>query len=190
MQELLDERKETACIRMEIGRQASRAMISFLTRSFALERNDVYVIEGPLDLQAFIKLTATDGFEALKNPLWLPQPSPRVDLKESLFPQLAVRSVLLHLPYESFDPVSKFVKEASEDPAVLAIKQVLYRTAHNSVIVDAFICAAQAGKHVTVLAEERFPTRNARNRMAAKPSATKNPTQRSSSLRLIKPPGT
>lgn len=163
MQELLDERKETACIRMEIGRQASRPMIAFLTRSFALERNDVYLIDGPLDLHAFLKLATIDGFETLKNPLWLPQPSPRVDLKESLFPQLAVRNLLLHLPYDSFDPVSKFVKDASEDPAVLAIKQVLYRTAHSSVIVDALIRAAQSGKHVTVLVELKARFDEARN---------------------------
>jgi polyphosphate kinase len=163
MQELLDERKETACVRLEIGRPASRQLTGFLARRFELERSDVYLVDGPLDLRAFMKLAAVDGFEALKNPPWVPQPSPLVDLSESLFAQLAARDILLHLPYESFDPVVKFVRDAAEDPSVLAIKQVLYRTAGGSAIVEALIRAAQSGKHVTVLIELKARFDEARN---------------------------
>ena len=163
MQELLDERKETACVRMEIGRLASRQMTAFLTGLFGLERNDCYPVDGPLDLRAFMRLAAMDGFEALKDQPWQPQPSPLVDLKESIFPQLALQNILLHLPYESFDPVVKFVEDAASDPSVLAIKQVLYRTASNSAIVEALIRAAQSGKHVTVLIELKARFDEARN---------------------------
>ncbi len=163
MQELLDERKETACLRMEIGRRASRQLTSFLTRLFELDRNDIYPIDGPLALRAFMKLAFVEGFEALKDPPWSPQPSPLIDLKESIFPQLAAQGLLLHLPYESFDPVIKLVEDAADDPAVLAIKQVLYRTASDSAIVEALIRAAQRGKHVTVLIELKARFDEARN---------------------------
>jgi len=163
MQELLDERKETACIRMEVGRRASPQLVAFLTRHFELERNDVYLIDGPLALRAFMKPTASEGFDALKNPPWPPQPSPLIDPKESIFPQLAAKNVLLHVPYESFDPVVKLVEDAADDPDVLAIKQVLYRTAGDSAIVEALIRAAQSGKHVTVLVELKARFDEARN---------------------------
>ena len=163
MQELLDERRETACIRMEIGRHASPSLTAFLMRLFALSRSDVYPIDGPLELRAFSRLTAGEGLDALKNPPQLPQPSPAVDLQQSIFPQLAARDVLLLLPYESFDPVVKFVEDAAGDPDVLAIKQVLYRTARDSAIVEALIRAAQSGKHVTVLIELKARFDEARN---------------------------
>jgi polyphosphate kinase len=163
MQELLDERKETSCIRMEIGRHATRGLTAFLARRFQLERNDLYPVDGPLALRAFMKLASTEGFESLKDAPWPPQPSPLVDLKESFFSQLVTQPVLLHLPYESFDPVVKFVEDAAEDSAVLAIKQVLYRTASDSAIVEALIRAAQAGKHVTVLIELKARFDEARN---------------------------
>jgi len=163
MQELLDERKETACIRLEIGRQASRAMVAFLVRTFELDRGDVYPVNGPLELRAFMRFASLDGFESLKNEPWPPQPSPLVDLKESIFPQIAAQNVLLHLPYESFDPVVKFVGDAAADPAVIAVKQVLYRTASGSAVIDALIRAAQSGKHVTVLIELKARFDEARN---------------------------
>jgi len=163
MQELLDERRETACIRMEIGRRASPSLTAFLMRLFELSRSDVYPIDGPLELRAFSRLTSGEGLDALKNPPWPPQPSPSIDLQQSVFPQLAARNVLLQLPYESFDPVVKFVEDAASDPAVLAIKQVLYRTARDSAIVEALIRAAHSGKHVTVLIELKARFDEARN---------------------------
>jgi polyphosphate kinase len=153
MQELLDERKETACIRLEIARRASRQTTAFLSRLLALDRNDVYPVDGPLALRALMRLTTVDGFDELKDAPWSPQPSPQIDLKESVFPQLAAKNVLVHMPYESFDPVLKFVEDAADDPDVLAIKQVLYRTAGDSAVVEALVRAAQAGKHVTVVIE-------------------------------------
>ena len=163
MQELLDERRETACIRLEVHRSASRACTGFLAAHLGVDRSDFYPVDGPLDLSALHGLVQAEGFDSLRDEPWDPVPSPEVDLKESIFPQLAEHDILLVHPYESFDPVVKLVKDAADDPDVLAIKQVLYRTAPNSQIVEALIRAAQAGKHVTVLVELKARFDEARN---------------------------
>ena len=163
MQELLDERRETACIRLEMHRSASRSLSGYLAKHLGIDRADLYPVDGPLDLRALMALAQTEGFESLRDEPWLPVDSPSVDIKEPLFPQIAERDILLAHPYESFAPVIKFLNEASEDPDVLAIKQVLYRTASGSHIIEALIRAAQAGKHVTVLIELKARFDEARN---------------------------
>lgn len=163
MQNLLDERRETACIRLEVNRSASREMIGYLAATLNVGRSDFYPIGGPLDLRALQILSQTEGFDALRNAPWSPAPSPDIDIKQSIFPQIADHDVLLIHPYESFDPVVKFVEDAAADTAVLAIKQVLYRTAPHSHIVEALILAAQAGKNVTVLVELKARFDEARN---------------------------
>jgi polyphosphate kinase len=163
MQELLDDRRETACIRLEIHRSASRSMVNALAEHVGLDRADIYPVDGPLDLRALLPLAQADGSDALRDEAWPPVPSPAVDIKEPLFPQIAERDILLIHPYEAFDPVVKFLEEAADDPDVLAIKQVLYRTAPDSAIVEALVRAAQAGKHVTVLIELKARFDEARN---------------------------
>lgn len=163
MQELLDDRRETACIRLEIERGASRAMLAALSRHLGLEQADVYAVDGPVELRAMAALVDTPGFDAMRDEAWEPQPSPDIDLKASIFPQIAAHDILLVHPYESFDPVVKFLEEAAEDPGVLAIKQVLYRTAPQSAIVEALVRAAQVGKHVTALVELKARFDEARN---------------------------
>ncbi len=153
MQELLDDRRETACIRLEVQRSASRPLVSALAALLGVDRADIYPIDGPLELRALLPLTQSEGFDALRDDPWLPVPSPAVNLKESLFPQIAEHDILLIHPYESFAPVLKFLDDAAGDPEVLAIKQVLYRIAPDSAVVGALVRAAQAGKHVTVLIE-------------------------------------
>jgi len=163
MKELLDDRRETACIRMEIHRSASRALLKVLAAHFELERGDIFPVGGPIELRAFLPLTQADGFDALRDDPWTPVPSPLVDIKEPLFPQIADHDILLIHPFESFDPVVRFLENAADDPNVLAIKQVLYRTASSSAIVEALVRAAQSGKHVTVLIELRARFDEARN---------------------------
>lgn len=163
MQELLDDRRETACIRLEIARTASRNLLAALSRHVGLDQADVYFSEGPVELRAVMALLRTDGFDALRDEAWVPAASPDVDIKEPIFPQIAEHDILLVHPYESFDPVVKFVEEAATDSQVLAIKQVLYRTAPQSAIVEALIRAAQVGKHVTVLIELKARFDEARN---------------------------
>jgi len=163
MRELLDDRRETACVRMEIHRSASRALLAFLAKFLAVERGDIYPVDGLVELRALMQLVKTPGFEALHDEPWLSAASPAVDLREPIFPQIAAHDILLVHPYESFDPVVKFVEDAAADPDVLAIKQVLYRTAPGSAVVEALVRAAQAGKHVTVLVELKARFDEARN---------------------------
>jgi len=163
MQELLDDRRETACIRLEIHRAASRPLVNLLAEYLGLDRADIYPVDGPIELRALLPLALADGFDALRDEPWRPVPSPAVDIKEPLFPQIAERDILLIHPYEAFDPVVKFLEDAASDPDVLAIKQVLYRTAPSSAIIEALILAAHAGKHVTVLIELKARFDEARN---------------------------
>ncbi len=163
MQELLDDRRETAGIRLEIACGASRVLLASLARHLDLEQADVFAVDGPVELRALATLCQTPGFDELRDESWEPLASPAIDIRESLFPQIAARDILLIHPYEAFDPVVAFVDEAAADPQVLAIKQVLYRTAPQSTIVDALIRAAQVGKQVTVLIELRARFDEARN---------------------------
>ncbi len=163
MLELLDDRRETECIRLEFQHTATRQMRTFLTALLNVGNSDSYPVKGFLDLKALSLLVDTDGFEHLKYKAWPPQPSPEIELKTSIFKQIARKDVLLVHPYESFDPVVKLVEDASSDPDVLAIKHVLYRTAPSSRIIEALILAAQSGKHVTVLIELKARFDEARN---------------------------
>ncbi len=163
MLELLEDRRETECIRLELQSTATRQMRLFLSALLQVGSGDIYPVKGLLDLKALAQLVETDGFDPLRYPPWPPQPSPDIDLKTSIFEQLARKDVLLVHPYEAFDPVVKLVEDASSDPDVLAIKQVLYRTAPNSRIIEALVHAAQSGKHVTVLIELKARFDEARN---------------------------
>lgn len=163
MQELLDDRRETACIRLEVAKNTSRNLLTALSRHVGLDQADVYLVNGPIELRAMMSLVRTEGFDTLRDEAWDPVASPDVDIKKPLFPQIAEHDILLVHPYESFDPVVKFIDDAANDPQVLAIKQVLYRTAPQSAIVEALIRAAQVGKHVTVLIELKARFDEARN---------------------------
>jgi polyphosphate kinase len=99
MQELLDDRRETACIRLEIHRAASRPLVNALVAYLGVDRSDIYPVSGPIELRALLPLAQTEGFDALRDEPWAPVPSPAADLKEPLFPQIAERDILLVHPY-------------------------------------------------------------------------------------------
>ncbi len=153
MAEVLDWRKQSPCVRLELAAFASDTTGAFLMDLFNVGREDIFRAPGPLDLAAFMQLTDVQGFDELFYEPWPPQPSPQVDMAASIFDVIRNRDVLLYHPYESFDPVVKLIDEAAGDPDVLAIKQTLYRTSRNSPIIAALIRAAESGKHVTVIVE-------------------------------------
>jgi len=163
MRELLDERRRSSCVRVEVDERISQASLSFLCTALKVFEEKVYKLPSPIDLTAFWTIVRLDGFEYLRNKPWPPQPSPAVPPSVSLFDIIAHKDVLLFHPYESFDPVVQFVEQAADDPVVLAIKQILYRTNANSQIVAALARAASKGKQVTALVELKARFDEARN---------------------------
>jgi polyphosphate kinase len=151
--ELLDTIPDSLGVRLEISEQASDELVEFLLAACPGIGPFVTRVGGPLDLGAFAQLRELLGFEKLKYDAWPPQPSPQVDLTVSMFDTLAARDVLLHHPYESFDPIVRLIEEAADDPDVVAIKQTLYGTDRDSALVEALIRAAENEKYVTAIIE-------------------------------------
>ncbi len=163
MEEVLDARKQSGCVRLEISDHCTSQTLSFLRKTLGVAESNVYAMPGPLDLSAFMRLTDVKGFDSLKYESWSPQPSPEVDQQTSLFETLQERDVLLHHPFESFEPVIRLIEEAADDPDVLAIKQTLYRTSRQSPVIAALRRAAENGKYVTALVELKARFDEARN---------------------------
>ncbi|MCU0960304.1 MAG: polyphosphate kinase 1 [Pirellulaceae bacterium] len=141
------------CVRLELDGRSSGEFRQLLLASFPYPPAGVFDLPGPLDLAAFVQLHSLPGFDKLKYDAWPPQPSPHVDLTVSMFDTLADRDVLLHHPYESFEPIIRLVSEAADDPDVVAIKQTLYGTDRDSPLVEALIRAAENDKYVTAIIE-------------------------------------
>jgi polyphosphate kinase len=163
MEELLDARKESDCVRLEIADHASPELLGFLRDALSLGEGDVFAVPGPLDLSALRQLADLAGFDDLRYPPWPPQPSPGVDPTVPMFDVLAHRDLLLYHPYDSFEPVVRLIEEAARDPDVLAIKQILYRTSRDSPVVAALARAAEQGKYVTAVVELKARFDEARN---------------------------
>ena len=163
MQQVLIARKQSACVRLEIAAGAGATIREFLQGALRVHDGDVYVAPGPLNLSAFMRLSGLPGYDHLRYQPWPPQPSPLVDAQTSIFDTLAHHDVVLFQPYESYEPVVRLVEEAADDPNVLAIKQILYRTSRNSPIVAALKRAAENGKHVTAIVELKARFDEARN---------------------------
>ena len=163
MQEMLAARKSADCIRLTISANAGATMKTFLQACVDVADDEVYPIEGPLALTDFMELANLSGFKELKDEPWLPQRSPDFGPDKNIFDTIADADRLLHHPYQSYDPVVNFVQAAANDPAVIAIKQTLYRTSRDSEIVAALSTAAKNGKHVTVIVELKARFDEARN---------------------------
>ncbi len=152
IQEVLVSRLSSVPVRL-ICTGESPTILSFLKLGMGLHEDDVYSVPGPLDLSTLVELTNTEGFDHLRNPPWknywpvdLPNDVP-------LWDELKRRDVLLHVPYNSYEPVLRFINDAADDATVLAIKMTLYRTSGDSPIIRALERAARSGKHVTVFVE-------------------------------------
>ena len=149
-------------IRLEVEDSIDKELLNQLVKQLEVEKENIFAINGPLDLTFLSKLSGLDGFDHLKNPKYTPQPVPELNSEESIFDQIRKKDIFLHHPYETFDPVVQFISQAAVDPNVLAIKQTLYRVSSHSPIIAALAQAAENGKQVTVLVElkARFDEEN------------------------------
>ncbi|HTE17398.1 MAG TPA: polyphosphate kinase 1, partial [Armatimonadota bacterium] len=153
IQEELRRRDRGAAVRLEIDAAASAELETALTAALKLGTPDVYRLQGPLQPSDLMTLTDLDVRPELRVEPFAPAVPPVLRDEESVLSVIAKRDILLHHPYESFDPVVRFLEEAAEDPNVLAIKQTLYRTSGDSPIARALTRAVENGKQVAVLVE-------------------------------------
>ncbi len=146
-------RKRGQALRLEIEHRADKRLVSFLKKELSIDDSEIYAIDGPLDLTALFKIISLPGFDNLKNPPFNPASVPELPAGCDIFSQIRKKDIMLFHPYQTFEPVVDFVRKASTDPDVLAIKQTLYRVSGNSPIIAALAQAAENGKQVTVLVE-------------------------------------
>ena len=149
-------------IRLEVDSAIDKRLLKILQEELAVEEDDIYRIDGPLDLTVLMKIYGLDGFEHLRVEKHVPQPVPEILDGENIFDKIRENDIFMHHPYQTFKPVVDFIRQASVDPNVLAIKQTLYRVSGNSPIIAALAQAAENGKQVTVLVElkARFDEEN------------------------------
>ncbi|CAG9610998.1 Polyphosphate kinase [Bacillus rhizoplanae] len=161
----LKKRKWGAAVRLEVGTDnLDERVLSLLYEALEVKDEDVYMIDGPLDLTCLFALykKLASVYDNLIYPALIPQPPQDLGDEEDVFEKTLEQDILLHHPFESFQPVIDFVADAAEDPDVLAIKQTLYRVSGDSPVIKALKTAAENGKQVTVLVElkARFDEEN------------------------------
>ena len=142
-------------VRLEVEADCPRDFRDLLLEFFDLTEADVYKADGPLSMTHLMPLITNDAFANLKDRPFQPGRDPALPPHADIFEVLRRQDVLLHHPYDSFDPIVDLIEEAAQDPQVLAIKITLYRTSGDSPIVEALIEAANAGKQVTAIVELR-----------------------------------
>lgn len=151
-------------IRLEVEASMDKRLLKYLKKEFHVRDEEIYKINGPLDITFMSKISGAAGaeFEHLKDPKHVPQPIPQFQNEDDIFTNIRKGDILMHHPYQTFDNVVDFVRQAAKDPTVLAIKQTLYRVSGNSPIIAALAKAAENGKQVTVLVElkARFDEEN------------------------------
>ena len=142
-------------VRLEVEADCPKDFRELLQEFFDLTDGDVYKLDGPLSMTHLAPLLANDAFAKLKDRPFQPARDPALPAHANIFEVVRRQDVLLHHPYDSFDPIVELIEEAAQDPQVLAIKITLYRTSGDSPIVEALIEAANAGKQVTAIVELR-----------------------------------
>ncbi len=158
----LKQRQWGEVIRLEVESTMDKKLLKELKKHLGVSDRVVYKINGPLDLTFLMKVNGLPGFDHLKFEKYVPQPAFSGGDYSNIFDQIKKHDILLFHPYYEFTPTIEFIKQASVDPDVLAIKQTLYRVSGNSPIIAALAAAAENGKQVTVLVElkARFDEEN------------------------------
>jgi polyphosphate kinase len=151
----LAHRRYGAAVRLETSNDCPADIVQFLLRQFALHDVDTYSVPGPVNLNRLSAVYDLVQRPDLKYAVFTPGIPRRLAGNTDLFASIRQKDILLHHPFQSFAPVMDFLRQAANDPNVLAIKQTLYRTGSDSPIVDALVAAAGAGKDVTVIIELR-----------------------------------
>lgn len=149
-------------IRLEVEDGVNKRLLNILKEELDVEEDDIFKINGPLDLTVLMKVYGLDGFTHLKNLPHEPAEVLEFNKDEDVFTSIRRQDILMHHPYQSFEPVVEFIRQAARDKDVLAIKQTLYRVSGNSPIIAALAQAAENGKQVSVLVElkARFDEEN------------------------------
>lgn len=155
-------------IKLEYEEGMEPELAAYLEGQLGVQKVDIYAIDGPLDLTFLMKLYDLEGLSRLKETPYEPQPVENLRLDETIFEQIKKKDVLMHHPYDSFDPVLWFIHQAAVDPDVLAIKMTLYRVSGHSPIITSLALAAENGKQVTVLVELKARFDEANNIVWAK----------------------
>lgn len=161
IEQSIKKRKWGNAVRLEYEKNTSQEIIDYILEESEAFEGGMYRISGPLDLTFLMKFYNLKGYQNLKFENQIPLPSITVQ-NNNIFEAISERDIMLHHPFESFDTVVDFVRQAAEDDNVLAIKQTLYRVSGNSPIISALAMAAENGKQVTVLVElkARFDEEN------------------------------
>jgi polyphosphate kinase len=158
MEELLAGRQNSWPVHLVVSDHAC-PLADRIVAALGFGEDDITRVQGPVELRSFMELASSESlgggpaFAALRYESWPPVPSFEVPEGSSIWEEIAKADRLVHLPWESFDPVIKFLEAAADDPQVLAIRMTLYRTSGNSPIVRALTRAARNGRQVTVVME-------------------------------------
>lgn len=163
MRAVLDARKRSACVQLQMDARAGQPFLALFQKLLGVGPSEVFLVPGPLDLSALMALQKIEGRSELRDEPWAPQPSPEIEPGSNVFEVLRDRDVLLYHPYDSFEPCIRMLTQAADDPDVIAVKQILYRTSDNSPVVAALMRAAQRGKYVTAVVEIKARFDEARN---------------------------
>ena len=151
----LPSRRYGDAVRLEVADNCPEKQVAFLLRQFGMSPRDCYQVNGPVNLHRIAALVGEVDRADLKYPPFQPRTPKQLEAGTDLFKAIRHGDILVHHPYESFNPIIELVRQAAADPEVLAIKQTLYRTGASNPLVDALYDAAIAGKEVTVVVELR-----------------------------------
>jgi polyphosphate kinase len=152
LQSELQSRQFGVAVRLEVAKSCPPHLAQFLLEQFSIDKSRLYAVDGPVNMVRLSELIEHANQPALRFPPFSPSFPPKL-LSEDIFALLKKQDVLLHHPFQSFQPVVEFIRNSANDPGVVAIKQTVYRAGMNSDLMEALIVAAQRGKEVTVIVE-------------------------------------
>lgn len=162
MEQGLRLRQKGDIVRLELEDSGDEDLVKFLNKHIDIYRHDIYRYSIPLNLGALWQIVGHKDFAHLTEPTSKPVQLFDLEINKNMFDAIDQKDIVLFHPYESFDPIIKFIQQASKDPDVVAIKMTLYRVGKNSPIVKALIDASNDGKQVTAMVElkARFDEEN------------------------------